>query len=532
MCFISFSITDYPRLLPDLYEASIAELQEGLEKHKFTSVDLVRTYLARIDEVNLKGPALRAVIETSPSVLSQAAVLDAERRKTGSRGPLHGIPILLKDNIATDASDGMHTTAGSYALLHAVAPRAATAAARLQLAGALILGKTNLSEWANFRGTVPSGFSARGGQTTSPYLAHADPNGSSSGSGVAIAVGLAAGALGTETDGSITSPSGRNNIVGIKPTVGLTSRAGVIPISKTQDSVGPMARCVADAAVILTAIAGRDPLDPATLAQPEPVPDYLQFLKRDGLKGVRLGIPRRFMPEDENIMRAFEEALETIKGLGAEVVDPAEFENTKELWAIRPSEHLVMETEMKMGLKEYISGLTEVPTGVKDLADLIQFNIDNADKELITPYYDSQWRFIAAQERDPDNAEYAAAIAANAELGGARGIDATLQTYKLSAILLPANGFAAGPAAIAGYPIMTVPLGFQPEDRPADAANPTIAQGPGLPFGISFVGTAYSEAQLIQYAYAYEQATQMRLRRRAFPAAIPKTQLDDVLGMN
>ncbi|KAI0922743.1 hypothetical protein AcV5_009638 [Taiwanofungus camphoratus] len=334
--------------LPDLYEASIEELQEGLEKGRFTSVDLVKAYFARIEEVNQQGPSLRAVIETNPSALQQALQLDNERKSSGARGPLHGIPILVKDNIATLHSEGMNTTAGSHALLGSVVPRDATVAAKLRTAGAILLGKANLSEWANFRGKVPSGFSGRGGQCTNPYVPLGDPSGSSSGSGVATATGLAAGSLGTETDGSIVSPSSTCNLVGIKPTVGLTSRAGVIPISSHQDTVGPMCRTVADAAVILSAIAGRDPLDDYTLSSPAIVPDYTKALKSDGLKGTRLGVPRKlFEKEDANVVKAFDTAVETIRALGATVVDPADLPEFDET-VVSPNETVVLRTDFKV----------------------------------------------------------------------------------------------------------------------------------------------------------------------------------------
>ncbi|KAI0078089.1 amidase signature enzyme [Panus rudis PR-1116 ss-1] len=482
---------------PDLYEASIAELQEGLSKNQFTSVDLA--YFARIDEVNLKGPTLRAVIETNPSALAQAAALDRERRLTGPRGPLHGIPIILKDNIATLASDGMNTTAGSFALLGSIVPRDATVAAKLRKAGAIILGKANLSEWANFRGRVPSGFSGRGGQASSPYVPLGDPSGSSSGSGISSAIGLAAAALGSETDGSIVSPSQNNNLVGIKPTVGLTSRAGVIPISEHQDTVGPMARSVADAAMILSVIAGRDPLDNFTLAQPPIVPDYTRALKKTALRG----------------------------SLGATVVDPTDFPDLAELRR-SGNETIVTRTDFKVDVERYIAGLVEVPTGVKTLADLIAFNTAHADEELVAPFWTDQSTFIAS-ENTTVNQTFFDALAADKDLGQTRGIDATLKLFNLDALLLPTSG-ASGPAAIAGYPLVTVPLGFMPPNTTLPPAQPTRPSGPNQPFGISFMGTAFSEFELISYAFAYEQATDTRLKQLAFPDAIPKTQLVDVVG--
>ncbi|KAH8097013.1 amidase signature enzyme [Cristinia sonorae] len=513
---------------PDLYEASIAELQEGLQKRQFTSVDLVKAYFARIDEVNLKGPALRAVIETNPSALAQAAALDRERRLKGPRGPLHGIPILVKDNIATLHSEGMNTTAGSFALLGSVVPRDAGVAARLRAAGAIILGKANLSEWANFRGRVPSGFSGRGGQATSPYVPLGDPSGSSSGSGIATAIGLTAGSLGSETDGSIISPSNNNNLVGIKPTVGLTSRAGVIPISEHQDTVGPMTRSVADAAAILSVIAGKDPRDNFTLAQPRVVPDFTKALNKQALRGARLGVPRAlFARSNRNIVAAFNASLDTFRRLGATIIDPADFPDTAELQA-SDNETIVLNTDFKVDVNQYIAGLIKVPTGVKNLADLITFNSAHADEELVPPFWTDQSTFIASQNTTRDQA-YFDALAADKDLGQTRGIDATLKKFRLDAILLPSN-VASGPAAIAGYPIVTVPLGFQPANVTLSPAQPTRSMGPNMPFGISFMGTAFTEFKLISFAFAYEQVTHNRLKQLAFPEAIPKTQLKDVVG--
>ncbi|OBZ76636.1 hypothetical protein A0H81_03091 [Grifola frondosa] len=408
VCFTTSGTTQAPSTLaapsmfPDLYEASIAELQDGLEKGHFTSVDLVKAYFARIEEVNLQGPALRAVIETNPSALKQASELDLERKVSGPRGPLHGIPIIVKDNIATLHSEGMNTTAGSFALLGSVVPRDAHVAAQLRAAGAIILGKANLSEWANFRGSVPSGFSGRGGQATSP------------------AIGLVAGALGSETDGSIVSPSSNQNLVGIKPTVGLTSRAGVIPISEHQDTVGPICRSVADAAVILTAIAGRDPRDNFTLAQPLKVPNYLQALKPDGLKGVRLGVPRKFFETgNANVLAAFNASIDIIRGLGATVVDPADFPDFDELRA-SDNETIVLDTDFKVDVNQYISELLDVPTGVKNLADLIAFNTAHADEELVKPFWTDQSTFIASENTTVDQA-YFDALAADKDLGATRG---------------------------------------------------------------------------------------------------------------
>ncbi|KAF8511980.1 amidase signature enzyme [Gautieria morchelliformis] len=495
----------------------------------FTSVDLVKAYVARILEVNHQGPSLHAVIETNPQGLAQASALDAERKLTGKRTALHGIPILVKDNIATLHEEGMNTTAGSFALLGSVVPRDAGVAAKLRAAGAIILGKASLSEWSHFRaGELPPGFSGRGGQGLNPYFPRGDPAGSSSGSGISTAIGLAAGSLGTETDGSIIFPSSRNNLVGIKPTVGLTSRAGVIPISSHQDTVGPMCRSVADAAIILSVIAGPDPLDNYTVIQPEPVPDFTKALQKHALKGVRLGVPRLFQGSDVNILAAFNASLEIMKELGATIVDSADFPDADEILASQ-NETTVLSVDFKVDINNYLANLIEVPTGVKNLADLITFNTQHADIELIPPYYTSQSQFTASQATEV-NASYFEALAIDEDLGRTRGIDATLQKFNLDALLLPTNAFTSTPAAIAGYPVITVPLGFQPDTVIPEPATPITAVAPGLPFGISFMGTAFSEFKLISYAFAYEQRTHNRLGRLAYPAAMPKTQLRHVMG--
>ncbi|EIW79617.1 amidase signature enzyme [Coniophora puteana RWD-64-598 SS2] len=517
---------------PDLYEASISELQNGLGQGLFTSVDLVKAYLARIEEVNLKGATLRAVIETNPPVLEQAKALDEERRVKGPRGPLHGIPMLLKDNIATLHEEGMNTTAGSHALVGSVVPRDAHAAHLLRAAGALFLGKSNLSEWANFRGIVPSGFSGRGGQAHCPYdpSGKGDPSGSSSGSATAVAVGLCAGALGTETDGSIVSPSSRNNVVGVKPTVGLVSRAGVIPISSNQDTAGPMCRTVMDASLILSAIAGRDTRDAATLEQPENIPDYSAALRPDALKGARLGVPRKlFDPKRKPMYEEFERALDLFRQLGAEVVDNADLPSTDEM-RVSKAENYVMTCDLKADVNKYLAELEEVPTDVHTLADLIEWNKAHADIELISPHYDDQSQFVTSEASTIDEA-YHEALKKDLELGRNQGIDAALEKYNLDALILPKDANASKPAAIAGYPVISVPLGFMPNDTPyaPEEPKPLYQDGPGYPYGIAFLGTAWSESKLLGYAYAFEQATMVRLKRRAYPEAVPQTQLADVV---
>ncbi|KAJ8517705.1 hypothetical protein ONZ45_g5131 [Pleurotus djamor] len=526
---IFFGNRNVKRALPDLYEASIPELQAGLDAGQFNSVDLVKAYFARIDQVNLKGPALRAIIETNPTALLQAAELDLERRLFGKRSAMHGIPILLKDNIATLAIEGMNTTAGSFSLLKSIVPEDAGVVKRLRAAGAIILGKANLSEFAHFRGNLASGWSGRGGQNTNAYFPGADPCGSSSGSGVGTSIGLTAVSLGTETDGSITCPSDHNNLAGIKPTVGLTSRAGVVPISANQDSVGPMTRSLTDAAIVLSVIAGKDRNDNFTLAQPNTVPDFTKALDVNTIKGKRIGVPRTGLVERANpaILAVFEQALVTLKNLGATIVDPADLPSINEIRANR-NETFVLNTDFKVQLNEYYEGLIANPSGVRSLADLIAF--DDAHPELEEPpQFTDQSDLIAAQATNGFTTAFAQALSSNHDLGRTRGIDAALQNNNLDALVMPAS-VASGPAAIAGYPIVTVPLGFFPDNTVTRSAGPlTVYPAPGVPFGISFVGTAFSEFDLIGLAFAYEQATMTRLQRKAFAAAIPTIQLADVM---
>ncbi|KZT28516.1 amidase signature enzyme [Neolentinus lepideus HHB14362 ss-1] len=533
--------TEWPLLLeqvsalPDLYEASVAELGAGLNAGIFTSVDLVKAYFARIDEVNLHGPALRAVIEKNPSALAEAAALDAERTLLGPRGLLHGVPVLVKDNIATVVSEGMNTTAGSFSLEGSIVPGDAGVVKRLRAAGAIILGKANLSEFSHARGTLAPGWSGRGGQCTAAYYPGADPCGSSSGSGVAASIGLASVTLGTETDGSITCPASRNNVVGIKPTVGLTSRAGVIPITAHQDTVGPLVRSVSDAAIVLSVIAGPDPNDNYTLAQPSILPDYLSALNTSALQGTRIGVPRAVFLEasyselDDTILSAYTTALETLKTLGATIVDPADLPSAYEI-ATSKNESVVSRTDFKVQLNAWFESLLSNPSGVRSMADLIAYN--DAHPELEEPSnYTDQSTLIRAEASEGFNSTYYQSLAYNHELGRTRGIDAALKKYDLDALVLPAAGYVTMPAAIAGYPIVTVPLGFYPDNTPAVPTGPaTFYPAPGVPFGLSFLGTAYSEYNLIGYAYAYEQKTMTRLQRKAYAAAIPSMQLVNVIG--
>ncbi|KAF7314058.1 Amidase domain-containing protein [Mycena chlorophos] len=530
----SFSQSQPRANLPDLYEATLADLQAGLEAGQFTSVDLVTAYIARINEVNSE---LHAVIEISPTALTQAAALDAQRKQNQTLGPLHGIPILVKDNIATQVSDGMNTTAGSYVLLNSVVPGDSTVVAKLRAAGAIILGKANMSEWAGFGPLAPAGWSGRGGLTTNAYYPKGTACGSSSGSGVAASIGLSAAALGTETAGSITCPASANNVVGIKPTVGLTSRAGVIPASEHQDTVGPLARTVTDAALILNVIAGKDSADNYTSAQPSTVPDYTARLSKDALKGVRIGVPREVFldPAYGPIVGApeFATALKTLESLGAIITDPANVTTAAEA-LLSPIPGTVLNTDIKYDLESYLATLTSIPTNVHTVQDIAAWN--DANKALEEPALDAytEWNLYfdlaATTSRD---ANYTAAVATDYSWGRTQGIDAALTKYNLSALVLPETSAMTVVAGIAGYPIVTVPLGFQANTtKPLDAggADQPYQTAPNLPFGLTFVGTAWSEADLIAYAYAYEQATMTRLKLKAYEAATPKTQLVDVIG--
>ncbi|KAF8800154.1 amidase signature enzyme [Phlegmacium glaucopus] len=541
-CFqITRGVTDgktpSPIEFPDLYEASVLELQAGLHAGHFSSVDLVKAYFARIEEVNLQGPELRAVLELNPSALEQAALLDKERKVKGKRSDLHGIPVLLKDNIATVASEGLNTTAGSFSLLGSVVPEDAGVVKRLRAAGAIILGKANLSEFAHFRGNLASGWSGRGGQCTNAYFVNADPCGSSSGSGVAASIGLATVTLGSETDGSITCPTSNNNLAGIKPTVGLTSRAGVVPISEHQDTVGPMTRSMTDAAIVLSIIAGKDPNDNFTLAQPSVVPDFTKALNKQALKGKRIGVPRHAFLNDSisgndpfvNIV--FEQALDIIRSLGATVVDPADLPSADEIVASN-NETIVLDIDFKVQLDQYYAALIENPSGVRSLADLIAFNDANPALEEPKGFKD-QSILIESEATTGRNSTFFESLAFDKDLGATRGIDAALKAHRLDALVLPAPGFTTVPAAIAGYPIVTVPLGFYPDNVTISSAGPlTVYPAPGVPIGLSFFGTAFSEFDLIGFAFAYEQKTQTRLARKAFAAAIPKTQLKDIVGQH
>jgi amidase len=488
----------------DLDEMTVAQLQDAMASGRYTSRRLVELYTGRIHAIDSEGPALRSVIELNPDAVSIAESLDAERKSGRVRGPLHGIPVLIKDNI--DTGDRMMTTAGSLALQGMSAPRDAAVAAKLRAAGAVILGKTNLSEWANFRSTKStSGWSARGGQVRNPYALDRNPCGSSSGTGAAIAANLAAVGVGTETDGSIVCPSGANGLVGIKPTVGLVSRTGIIPISHTQDTAGPMTRTVADAAVLLGALAGADPADDATIARPaRPAPDYNQALVADGLEGARIGVARRrYFGYSPAADRLIDTAIADMKAHGATIVDPADIPTAARL---DDCEFEILLFEFKADLNKYLAS-RGASAPVHSLKELIAFNLREKDREM--PFF-AQEILINAEKKGPlTSAGYRKALSTCRVRARTQGIDAVMTRLRLDAIVAPTGspawptdlvngdhflGASSTPAAVAGYPSITVPAGF----------------AYGLPVGVSFIGRPWSEATLIRLAYAYEQATKHR----------------------
>ncbi|MGH2498199.1 MAG: amidase [Ktedonobacteraceae bacterium] len=503
----------YGEAFSQLEEATIAQLQEAMGSGQVTAEQLVELYLERIETIDRSGPTLKSVIEINPECLEIARALDRERAASGTRGPLHGIPVLIKDNIATD--DRMQTTAGSLALVGSRVPRDAFVARKLREAGAVILGKTNLSEWANFRGDASSsGWSGRGGQTRNPYALDRSPCGSSSGSGAAIAANLAAASLGTETDGSILCPSAINGLVGIKPTVGLTSRAGVVPIAHSQDTVGPMTRTVADAAIMLGAIAGVDEHDAATASSKGQYhSDYTKFLDAGGLRGARIGVAREqyfgYSAKADAVVNA---AIERMRELGAEIIDNADIPSAKQMRSSE-SEMTVLLYEFKADLNAYLAGLVESP--VRSLADVIAFNDAHAEQELL--YFGHELMVKAQETPSLEDQTYLDALAENRRLAREEGIDAVMNEHNLDALVMPTTGptwcidhingdhhtgGSAQPSALAGYPAITVPAGFTFE----------------LPIGITFMGRAYSEPTLIKLAYAFEQATHARHAPRYLPA--------------
>jgi amidase len=487
----------------ELDEKTVAELQAGMKQGKFTAVSLAEKYLARIRELDKAGPGVNSVIEINPDTLAIARSLDRERKSKGPRGPLHGIPILIKDNIGTH--DRMQTTAGSLALVGAIPPKDSFVARKLREAGAVILGKTNLSEWANFRSThSTSGWSGRGGLTRSPYALDRNPCGSSSGSGVAASASFCTLAIGTETDGSIVCPSSVNGVVGIKPTLGLVSRTGIVPIAHSQDTAGPMARTVTDAAILLGALAGVDPADPATAASAgKTAADYTKFLDPHGLKGARIGVVRKLSGFNDAVDKLMNDALGEMRRQGAEIVDPVEIETLEKFGK---TEDLVLQYEFKADLNAYLAGLGP-GAPVHTLAELIEFNEKHKEKEM--PYF-GQELFVKSQERGPlSSKEYLDALENDHRMTRAEGIDAVMDKHQLDALVAPTGspawttdlvngdhdtGGSSSLAAVAGYPDITVPAGFVF----------------GLPVGISFFGRAWSEPTLLKLAYSFEQATRHR----------------------
>ena len=485
-------------------EVTVDDLQRMMESGEHTARSITQAYIERIEAMDRQGPELRSMIEINPDALDIADELDAERQAGRPRGPLHGIPVALKDNL--DTHDRMTTTAGSLALEGSIPPRDSFVAERLRAAGAILLGKANMSEWAYFRGErATSGWSARGGQCVNPYALNRNPCGSSSGSGVAASANLCALTVGTETGGSIMCPSSSNGIVGIKPTVGLWSRSGIIPISHSQDTAGPMTRTVRDAAILLGGAVGVDPRDEATSrSEGNFHTDYTQFLDAAGLEGARIGVARSFTGFDPRVMALFEDAILAMRDAGAVIVDPANLPvaNWRDELPL-----IVLEYEFKTDLNAYLATLgPDAP--VRTLAEIIEFNEQNAELEM--PHFGQQ-RMIASQARGSLTDEvYLNAVRTIQRGNREEGIDALMNEHQLDAIVAPTRdlpwttdhikgdrldgGSSAGPAAIAGYPDISVPMGFVS----------------GLPAGVSFFGRAWSEPVLIRIAYAFEQATQHR----------------------
>jgi len=497
----------------DLDEATFPVLQARMASGKDTARSLAEKYLSRIEAIDRNGPALHAVIEVNPDALGIADQMDSERRQGRVRGPLHGVPVVIKDNVAT--GDRMLTTAGSLALAGGPAPKDAFLVERLRTAGVVILGKTNLSEWANFRSThSSSGWSARGGQTRNPYALDRNPSGSSSGSAVAVSANLAAAAIGTETDGSIVSPSSNNALVGIKPTVGLVSRSGIVPIAPSQDTAGTMARTVADAAALLSAVSGQDPDDDATTASPSPTIDYTSFLRRDGLAGARLGIVRnRLFGNHAATDRLAETAIADMKAQGAVIVDPAIIPT---LGQFDESEFEVLLFEFKESLNRFLLWFGP-HAAVRSLRDLIAFNQAHATDEL--RHFGQEIFLMADTKSELTSNDYKLALERSRRLARTEGIDAVMKRFNLDALVAPTGGpawltdlvngdssMSPSPstiAAVAGYPHVTVPMGSYR----------------GLPIGLSFFGRAWSEPTLLRVAYAYEQATRHRQPPRFAPSA-------------
>jgi amidase len=491
-----------------LDEITIADLQAGMASGKFSARSIVEKYLQRIEEVDKQGPELNSVLEVNPDAMAIAEALDKERKDQHVRGPMHGVPVLIKDNI--DTADRMQTTAGSLALLGSKPTKDSFVAQKLRESGAVILGKTNLSEWANIRSShSSSGWSGRGGQTNNPYALDRNPCGSSSGSGAATAASLCAVAVGTETDGSIVCPSSANGLVGIKPTLGLISRSGIIPIAHSQDTAGPMARSVRDAAVLLSALAGVDPRDSATAASAgKTAADYTKFLDPNGLRGARIGVARKYFGSNDAQDGLMNTLIAAMKRHGADIVDPADLPTHGKF---DDTEFLVLLHELKADLNAYLAARPGAPGSLKNLID---FNDSNREKEM--PYF-GQDIFIKAEAKGPlTSKEYIDALEANHRLSRQEGIDAVMDQSHLDAIMAPtagpawltdlangdhAVGGSSNAAAVAGYPDITVPAGFVF----------------GLPVGISFFGRAWSEPTLLKIAYGFEQAIQARRPPRFRP---------------
>lgn len=499
----------------ELEEATIAQLQEAMSTGRLTARKITEMYLARIEEVDSPRGVIgiNSMIELNPEAIAIAERCDQERKDGLIRGPLHGVPIVIKDNI--DTADRMRTSAGSLALAESIAKQDAYIVRRIRESGAVILGKTNLSEWANFRSTrSTSGWSGRGGQTHNPYVLTRNPCGSSAGTGAAVAASLAAAGIGTETDGSIVCPSTSNGLVGLKPTLGLVSRSGIIPIAHSQDTAGPMTRTVADAAMLLSVITGIDMRDSMTLtSRTRRQPDYTKFLDADGLRGARIGVARQFFGFNPNVDQIMNEAIEVIRGLGATIVDPANIETNGKFG---DSEYEVLLYEFKADLNAYLANLDpKIPH--RTLADLISFNEANKDREM--PFF-GQEIFEMAEAKGPlTEKKYRDALAKNHRLSRKEGIDATLAKYRVDALIAPTGspawptdlingdhftgGYSAA-SAVSGYPHITVPAGLVHE----------------LPVGLSFFAGAWSEPALLKYAYAYEQATKARKPPRFLGTAV------------
>lgn len=509
------SAPGYTESSPDqayLEEITIAQLQDGMRSGKYTANELVRDYARRIDDTDKSGPRLNSVIEFNPDAHEIAIALDRERKEKGPRGALHGIPILIKDNI--DTADRMMTTAGSLALVGSRPAQDSFVAKKLREAGAVILGKTNLSEWANFRSShSSSGWSGRGGQTKNAYIQDRNPCGSSSGSGSAAAANLCAAAVGSETDGSVVCPSSANSLVGIKPTVGLIGRSGIIPISHSQDTAGPMARTVSDAAILLGALSGVDGKDAMTKPSVgKSFTDYTQFLNKDGLRGARLGVARKYFGFSDEVDKLMNGLIAEMKKMGAVIIDPADIPTSGKF---DDSELEVLLYEFKTDLNSYLGKLGS-SSPVHSLKEVIDFNDKNHDRELT---YFGQDLLIKAEAKGPlTEKKYLQALAKNHLLSRTQGIDFVMRKNRLDAMIAPTGGpawptdwingdhFTGGyssASAVAGYPHITVPAGYVF----------------GLPVGISFFGGPWSEPKLIKYAYAFEQATKARQAPRFLRSA-------------